>query len=408
MTRYSLYFHIPFCKHRCGYCDFNTYAGKEDLIPSYVDALCKEISWGRDELNQSSLVHTIFFGGGTPSLLSPGQFEKIIDSIDQSFTLASNAETTLEANPGTVTLENLRAIRKLEFNRISFGMQSSQPGELRLLERQHDFLDVIQAVQWARQAGFDNINLDLIFGLPGQSLDSWKKSLKSALSLQPEHLALYALSIEHGTPFHHWNRRGIIETIDDDLAAEMYDLASDTLVKHGYTQYEISNWAKHPPGLPLGDTQNPKYACQHNLQYWRNLPYIGFGAGAHGFANGIRTANVLSPNVYIQRLNSPAKQDSNLATKNFPYTPATIEAQPIGQKAEIGETLMMGLRLTREGIPLKTFEDRFQQSLLDIFPMEISRFEKLNLLEWTQPEKTHIRLTPKGHLLGNQVFQAFI
>ncbi len=408
MIPISLYFHIPFCVHRCGYCDFNTYAGLDNLIPSYVDALCDEISWKKVGFEQPLLVQTIFFGGGTPSLLSPSQFEKIFDVIQNSFSIAPDVEISLEANPGTVSYNYLKALKSVAFNRISLGMQTAQPDELRLLERQHDFPDVIQAVSWSRKAGFDNLNLDLIFGLPGQSLISWQKSLKSALSLEPEHLALYALSIEHGTPFDHWNQRGLLDPIDPDLAADMYEWSSIILEENLYTQYEISNWAMRKPHEPIPLTSNPQLACMHNLQYWHNLPYLGFGAGAHGYANGIRTANVLSPKAYIQRLHHPTDSSDNLHAPLYPCTPATTSAQPIDKKAEIGETLMMGLRLTREGVSEETFQERFHQSLLETFRPEIARLEKLKLLEWVQSEKSHLRLTPNGRLLGNQVFLEFI
>ncbi len=404
----SLYLHIPFCRHRCGYCDFNTYANLSALIPDYVDALCKEISWNKDRNSRDFQIQTIFFGGGTPSLLKSDQFGKILECINKSFVVNPNAEITLEANPGTVTQESLKDLYSINFNRISFGMQTSHPFELRLLERQHDFFDVINAVKSARKAGFGNINLDLIFGLPGQTMASWQKSLTAALSLNPEHLSLYALSFEHGTPFDRWNRRGLLESVDDDQAADMYTLAGSLLQQNGYVHYEISNWAKHYPDSTLANTENPVFACQHNLQYWRNLPYFGFGAGAHGFIKKIRTANVLSPKAYIQRLENPSKLKTNQDVYDFPRTPATIVARHINQKNEIGETMMMGLRLTREGVNSKNFLARFQKALPDLFEDQILRLEKDKLIEWIEPEKSHLRLTEKGHLLGNQVFLEFI
>lgn len=408
MKTISLYFHIPFCVHRCGYCDFNTYAGLESLIPEYVSALCHEIGWAIDELEQPLPIDTIFFGGGTPSLLSPSQFELIFKTIESFFSLNTDAEISLEANPGTVSLEYLRALKNLGFNRISFGMQTANPDELRLLERQHSFSDIIQAISWARKSGFDNLNLDLIFGLPGQTLASWQKSLSFALTLAPEHLALYALSIEHGTPFDKWNRRGMLELIDQDLAAEMYETASLKLEETGYTQYEISNWARHSNRKPLAALENPFFACRHNLQYWHNLPYLGFGAGAHGFAGGVRTENVRSPRAYIQRLIQPSGFSKDKREKTFPRTPATVNAQPIDIKTEIGETMMMGLRLTREGIAENTFQERFDQSLVQTFQSEIDRLEKLGLIEWVRSDSAHLRLTNHGRLLGNQVFLEFI
>ena len=290
---YSLYFHIPFCVHRCAYCDFNTYAGQEAFIPAYVEALVREIEAVAASAPDRLPVHTIFFGGGTPSLLSPEHFERILGAIRKNFDLkpiidersvVTNSvvppEISLEANPGTVSLASLKGLRKAGFNRISFGVQSSHPEELRLLERIHDFFDVIESVKEARQAGFENLNLDLIYGLPQQTLERWQESLKRAVGLNPEHLSLYALTIEHDTPFGRWMAQGLMPLPDPDAAADMYEWASQYLQAQGYEQYEISNWAR------------PGYPCRHNLQYWRNEPYLGFGAGAHGCAANLRIANI--------------------------------------------------------------------------------------------------------------------
>ncbi len=245
MTLYSIYLHIPFCVHRCGYCDFNTYAGLQNLIPSYVEALCSEARIIHQALGQRLDVQTVFFGGGTPSLLPLHAIERILDTLAQCFSLLPDSEISLEANPGTVSLEYLQGLFASGVNRLSLGMQTANPSELQLLERQHDYLDVIHAVTWARKAGFSNLNLDLIFGLPGQDLPSWQRNLALALQLNPEHLALYALTVEHGTPLGTWTRRGLLSEPDADLAAGMYETASETLDLNGYTQYEISNWARH-------------------------------------------------------------------------------------------------------------------------------------------------------------------
>lgn len=413
---YSLYLHIPFCTHRCGYCDFNTYAGQEALIPAYVAALCAEIEGLAAHAPQRLEAHTVFFGGGTPSLLSAAQVERILSALGRSFDLPSHAEITLEANPGTLSLEHLRSLRSLGVNRLSLGVQSAHPAELRLLERGHDYPDVIRSVTWARQAGFDNLNLDLIFGLPEQALQTWQHTLDLALGLQPEHFSLYALSLEHGTPFGRWAGRGLLSTPDPDLAAEMYEWACARLEAHNYTQYEISNWARTTP-------QGELLACRHNLQYWRNLPYLGFGAGAHGYAGGVRTANVLSPRAYIERLHlrkgeaSGAGEDQSSDRPSpaasplpFPRTPATQTAQPVDQAAEIGETMMMGLRLVQEGVPAQRFAARFGRPLQQVFGPQIERLAGLGLLEWTENASGELtlRLTQKGRLVGNRVFVEFI
>ena len=386
---YSIYLHIPFCVHRCGYCDFNTYAGLEDLIPAYADALIEEIQQVAASAQDKLPVHTIFFGGGTPSLLSIESVKRILHAIHGGFAVDRDAEITLEANPGTLALEKLLGLRQAGVNRLSFGVQSANPEQLRLLERQHDFQDVIQAVKWARHAGFDNLNLDWIYGLPGQSLDSWQKNIELAIGLAPEHLSLYALSIEHGTPFKEMSSRGLLPLLDPDLAADMYEWASERLGQSGYEQYEISNWAK------------PGRECKHNLQYWRTLPYIGFGAGAHGFAGGYRTSNVLAPAAYIQRFNVETKL-------SFPRSSATATMEKIDDKRAMGEMMMMGLRLTQEGVTGNKFADRFGQDLQEVYESQIGKMQGLGLLESLNGDQKAIRLTKSGRLLGNQVFVEFI
>jgi oxygen-independent coproporphyrinogen-3 oxidase len=391
---YSLYFHIPFCRHRCAYCDFNTSAGQEALLPAYVEALCREIRSVAASAPKRLPVHTIFFGGGTPSLLTPKQFGKILQTVHASFDLppsdpSGTLETSLEANPGTVTLDSLRGLHSLGFNRISFGVQSVHLDELRQLERIHDFFDVIQSFKWARQAGFDNLNLDLIYGLPEQTLSRWQESLRRAVDLGPEHLSLYALTIEHGTPFGRWAARGLLPLPDPDLAADMYEWAGEYLEGHGYEQYEISNWSK------------PGCQCRHNLQYWRNRPYLGFGAGAHGCADRLRVANVLRIKAYIERLHP----DTLIPATPFPLSPATVNQTRLTPRVEMQETLMLGLRLTCEGVSAAAFQERFGQEMQSVFGKEIGELERLGLLEWAGDV---LRLTPHARLVGNQAFLRFV
>ena len=400
---YSLYFHIPFCTHRCAYCDFNTYAGQERRMPAYVEALCKEVREVAARAPERLPVHTIFFGGGTPSLLGPAQFEQILQAVRDMFNLPgqSDLETCLEANPGTVTLDSLRGLRQAGFNRISFGVQSFQPGELRLLERIHDPFDVLNAVRWARKAGFDNLNLDLIYGLPEQPLAGWQVNVKHGVELAPQHLSLYALTIEHGTPYGRWAEHGLLPLPDPDLAADMYEWASEYLEGQGYEQYEISNWAK------------PGYQCRHNLQYWRNLPYLGFGAGAHGCAQDMRVSDVLHIRTYLDRF----PPNAGLPALAFPLSPATVSQTRLTRFVEMQETMMLGLRLTQEGVSAQDFHQRFGREMMDVFGKEINELVGLGLLEWalnlgqtSEVSKTSevIRLTRRGRLLGNQVFMRFV
>ncbi len=385
----ALYFHIPFCTHRCAYCDFNTYAGQESLIPQYVEALCREIETVSRSSPERLSAYTIFFGGGTPSLLSPTQFEVILKTVRDNYDLSSDSEISLEANPGTVSLDALRDLHALGFNRISLGVQSANPIELRQLERIHDYYDVIDAVAWARRAGFDNLNLDLIFGLPEQTLHTWQSTVNLILGLHPEHLSLYALTVEHGTPFGRWSQRGLLPVSDPDAAADMYEWAGEVLERSGFEQYEISNWAK------------PGRQCRHNLQYWRNLPYLGFGAGAHGCAGRLRISNVLRIKTYLERL-----QLEGLGSHyTFPMSPATINQIQISNHVEMQETMLTGLRLTRAGVSALDFAARFGVQMQNVFNKEITELITLSLLEWSGPI---LHLTKRGRLLGNQVFMRFV
>jgi oxygen-independent coproporphyrinogen-3 oxidase len=400
---HSLYFHIPFCAHRCAYCDFNTYAGQEDSIPAYVDALCKEIEYvgqsaRRGDRPIAPTIHTVFFGGGTPTLLSAEQFESILCSARENFDLADGVEITTEANPGTVSFSALLELRKLGINRISFGVQSANAEELRMLERAHDFFDVIEAVSSARRAGFDNLNLDLIYGLPEQTLQTWQTTVRRILDLHPEHISAYALTLEHGTPFGRWSARGLLPLSDPDLAAEMYEWAGEAFEDAGYLQYEISNWAR------------PDRECRHNLQYWRGLPYLGLGAGAHGYAGGCRYSNVLRIKTYIERLSHP----SPLTLQPFPFSPATVNQHHQSAQDDMSEFMITGLRLTREGIAAPAFRRRFGSGLADVYSKEVDELIGLGLLEWAKetPEASEasgvLRLTRRGRLLGNQAFMRFV
>lgn len=413
----SLYFHIPFCAHRCAYCDFNTYAGQEEMIPAYVNALCKEIevvgerlvtNWPSDEVT----IGTIFFGGGTPSLLSPSQFDSILKAIRAHFTLISDAEITMEANPGACSFDDLLALHSLGINRISFGVQSANTEELRMLERAHDFLDVIEAVTSARKAGFDNLNLDLIYGLPEQTLPTWQTSVKRVLDLHPEHISAYALTLEHGAPFGRWAAKGLLPLPDPDLAAEMYEWAGEALEANGYLNYEISNWAKANSEFGI---LNSELMCRHNLQYWRSLPYLAFGAGAHGYTHGYRYSNVLRIKTYVDRLTNPPIYIPPISSHPFPLSPAIVNHHKQTLQDDMSEFMMTGLRLTREGVSAGEFQSRFHMPLRDAYGKEIEELLKLGLVEWNEPSSpsgngasARMRLTSRARLLGNQVFMRFV
>lgn len=390
----SIYIHIPFCERRCRYCDFNTYSGIDYLMQDYVKAVCREIKWMGSYCPEDVLIHTIYFGGGTPSLLPIELSEQILNQIHQNFHLASTPEITLEANPGTIDFEKIKGYHQFGVNRLSLGAQSFNDQELKLLGRIHNIQQIIEGVELARRAGFSQINLDLMFGLPDQSINDWEKTLFAALQLDVEHLSLYGLTIEPGTVFGEWLKKGKISDIDDDLAADCYELACDLLDQNHYEHYEISNWAKR-------DTEGNLLTCRHNLQYWKNLPYFGFGAGAHGFFNNMRIANVYHPDVYIKKINQGYPLE-------FPLSPATIESHYVTKSEEMNDTLMLGLRLLIEGVGVNDFYQRFGKDLTLIFGDKIQELINKGLLEWVEAEQKRLRLTPRAYLLGNLVFREFV
>lgn len=405
---------------RCAYCDFNTYAGLDSLMAPYAQALGREIR-AVGESAPGTAVHTVFFGGGTPSLLPLAHYADLFDALRQSFALTLDAEITLEANPGTVDQDYLDGLRRVGVNRLSFGVQSSHAAELRLLDRLHTFEEVIGAVAQARRAGFDaragGLNLDLIFAVPHQTLAMWQATVLRALDLQPEHLSLYALSLENGTPLRSWVYRGLLPLPAPDLAAEMYTWASETLSAHGYRQYEISNWAldmqsgvggqrsavQPAPahglaanGLPMSAI--PHFACRHNLQYWRNWPYLGLGAGAHGCAGGARYSNVLAPAAYIERMRAGLSRE-------FPFSPALLQSTSVTSDDAMGETMLLGLRLVGEGVRASDFAARFGVSFDEKYGRKLRHLRQLGLIEW---DESGVRLSQGGRLLGNRVFREFV
>jgi oxygen-independent coproporphyrinogen-3 oxidase len=382
----ALYVHIPFCSTRCSYCAFNTYANLSDQIIPYMHALTREIRLVAGSTRRT--VHTVYFGGGTPSLVPVSEIVATLETCAEVFELTPDAEITLEANPGTVDQRYLTALRHAGINRLSIGMQSAHISELRLLARRHNVNAVRYAVEMARAAGFENINLDLMYGIPRQTTDMWHLSVNTAIGLSPDHVSLYSLSIEDATPLQRQVARGRLEEPDPDLAADMYEWASDRLAATGFEQYEISNWSK------------PGWASRHNLHVWRNLPYVGLGAGAHGYAAHTRYANVLHPLTYIARLDA---QDMPLS---FPLSAAAEDVEHIGLRSAMSETMIMGLRLTQEGISLEAFRERFGCELWEVFGQALDEVIATGLLERIAGER--VRLTPRGRLLGNRVFMEFV
>lgn len=384
----SLYLHIPFCRHRCSYCDFNTYTSLGALQEPYADALAAEIRQvaGSVTPSQRHPAHTLFFGGGTPSLMSPGSLGRILTAVHDCFDVSPHAEMTMEANPGTVDEAYLTAVAQLGINRISFGVQSVVASELALLEREHDFAAVVEAVALSRRVGLTNFNLDLIYGVPGQTLASWEESVRAVLALNPNHVSLYCLTIEPGTPMQRWLHNGRFQPPDPDLAADQYALAGELMAAAGYVHYEISNWAK------------PGFACEHNLTYWRNNAYLGLGAGAHGWAAGIRYAVVKQPRVYIRRLEETAQT-------RYPLSTAVAEHHTVSRSEEMSDTIITQLRLLQEGLNLTQFERKFGQTLAAAYPDVLPQLIDWNLLNVVGDR---LLLTENGRFLSNQVFYRFM
>ncbi|MGB7539989.1 MAG: radical SAM family heme chaperone HemW [Anaerolineales bacterium] len=402
---YGVYLHIPFCLRRCGYCDFFSTEGMGKRIPAYIRALTREIE-SAGGAGGTPFVDSVFFGGGTPSLLAPRSAGRLLDGIRKSFRLDPEAEITLEANPGTVDRDRLKAFHGTGINRLSLGVQSADDGELRMLGRVHLYAEAERTYRDARRAGFADINLDFIFGLPGQSVTSWTRTLGRALALAPEHLSLYALTLERGTELARAVRRGALPAPDADAAADMYERAEEMLAAAGYRHYEISNWARDAATVPDPGRGNrlaaffPAYACRQNLRYWLNRPYLGFGAGAHGCAAGKRYANICSVEKYIERMRTGN-------ARRFPLTPAASRSANQTREEELRETMWLGLRLTEAGVDREAYRIRFGEDYYDRFRKEIDSSIAGGLLEWTRNGEA-LRLTPRGRLLGNQVFQLFV
>jgi len=294
----AFYIHIPYCVKRCGYCDFNTYTpaelqlteGLTQISNSYIDLLVKEIEFARNQVGESAIVPSIFFGGGTPSLMEASDINRVITAISEQFKLDPIAEVTLETNPDTVTKEKLKQFYDAGVNRISFGMQSSVPHVLKTLDRTHNPDNLQQVTKWATEVGFKEISVDLIYGTPGESKQDWQQSIDSALALPISHISAYALIVEEGTKLAAQIKRGEIAKPDDDLTAEKYIMADKAFTTAGFNWYELSNWAK------------PNSQSKHNLAYWLGHNWWGAGPGAHSHINGKRFWNVKHPNLYKQKI----------------------------------------------------------------------------------------------------------
>ncbi|MBC8104108.1 MAG: radical SAM family heme chaperone HemW [Cytophagales bacterium] len=372
----GVYVHIPFCVKKCGYCDFNAYSGYRDATKArYVDALCREIE-GRSEAR--TRVATVFFGGGTPTTLAAGDLARVLDTVRRSFAVDPEAEISLEANPSDATLAYLSCLRGSGFNRISFGVQTFDDRLLKTIDRVHNAEDARQAVALAKQAGFDNLSIDLMFGLPRQTLADWDRSLEAAFALVVPHLSMYGLIVEEGTAFWARRERGKLSLPSEKTEAAMFGHALERAAAAGYHRYEVSNYAL------------PGFESRHNQIYWRNEDYFGFGAGAASYRGGIRSMNERLPGRYADTVAE--------------HGTATVEREALTPEEAMGETMMVGLRLA-EGIDLLAFERRFGVRAEDRYAPQIADLRQAGLLEQSSDR---LSLTQRGLFLASEVMIRFL
>jgi oxygen-independent coproporphyrinogen III oxidase len=374
----GIYVHIPYCASKCHYCDFNSYALGQAKTEPYVRALLREIEQTAPSVKPGTTFETVFFGGGTPTTCSGEQLVRILNALREHYALAPDAEVTTEGNPGTVTLDQLSQLREGGFNRVSYGVQAFDDALLRSIGRVHTVAEALEAVELSRRAGFDNINVDLMFGLPGQTLPAFRETLDRAFGLGVPHLSIYGLIVEEHTAFGRWHEQGKLDLPGDAVEREMYDLVLESTSAHGYEQYEVSNFAL------------PGYACRHNKVYWRNEPYLGFGAGAVAYWGEVRRTNCLLPGEYVRRV----REGRSLA----------IEEERLEPLDSLGESLMLGLRMT-EGVDLDVLSRRYGVGVQAHFRTHIRRMTDLGLLIQEGPR---LRLTREGLPLANEVWAGFI
>ena len=384
---FALYVHIPFCTAKCTYCDFNSYAGQESMMTPYASSVAREaLLWAPHV--EGRRVETVFFGGGTPSLMPLPEMQIIVRALKDNFEFAPDAEVSLEANPGSVGLDHLQGLRSLGFNRISFGVQSFHDEELLMLERIHNRDEVADAYRWARDAGFENVNLDLIYGLAGQTLEGWQHNLETALLLSPEHLSLYALTLEEGTPLTRDVGRGRSSGPDLDLQADMFEWSRERMAREGFEHYEVSNWAR------------PGRRCRHNLIYWHNDDWLGLGAGAHSHLLGERFAGAASPSRYISLVN----ESEPVAHDPLDGMRQVVMREGPDRERELCETVILALRL-RDGLDLAAFRDRFGVGIEDVFAEPLEETLALGL---TEVVDGRLRLRDRAVMLGDEAFVRFL
>lgn len=365
----GLYIHIPFCKSKCKYCDFASFAGKEGLIKQYTDALCKEA-----QMYEGMSFDTVYIGGGTPTAVDVESFEKILHMVKCKFNISPDYEFTVEANPATITDDLASIMKKYGVNRVSLGAQTFIDSELATLGRIHTAADTEDTFYILRNAGFDNISLDLMFALPGQTTDTLSKSIQRVLNLSPEHISCYGLKIEPDTVFEKMCSEGRIAEKDEDEFADMYELVVSTLQDKGYERYEISNFAR-----------DGKYS-RHNTKYWQCEEYLGLGLGASSYING-------------RRFSKDTKFDKYF--KDFSLS----EDYELSIDDKMSEFVILGLRLIKEGVSISRFKSLFDRDIYDVYGDTIRKFEKMNMLRVCADK---IRLTDKACYVSNAILCEFV
>ena len=368
----ELYVHIPFCVRKCQYCDFLSGPSDEETKDRYIEALLKEIRAA--EHTEDYEIVSVFIGGGTPSALKAEAIASIMRTLQEQFFFCEDAEVTIEANPGTVDLEKLTIYRNVGINRLSLGLQSTDAEELKLLGRIHSYEEFLKSYEWARKAGFSNINIDLMFAIPGQTGEAWRQHLYQVAELNPEHISAYSLIIEEGTPFAEQN----LDLPDEDTEYQMYEDTAEILERYGYRQYEISNYAKQG------------YMCRHNAGYWQRLEYLGFGLGASSLYGGMRFSNTHQMQEYLKESRNPdqIRKDVTVLSRN----------------EQIEEFMFLGLRMT-EGISEKKIEENFDVRLMDIYGDILQKYEETGFMEHIE---TKWRLTRKGIHVSNHILADFL
>ena len=368
----ELYVHIPFCVRKCQYCDFLSGPSDEETKDRYIEALLKEIRAA--EHTEDYEIVSVFIGGGTPSALKAEGIASIMRTLQEQFFFCEDAEVTIEANPGTVDLEKLTIYRNVGINRLSLGLQSTDAEELKLLGRIHSYEEFLKSYEWAREAGFSNINIDLMFAIPGQTGEAWRQHLYQVAELNPEHISAYSLIIEEGTPFAEQN----LDLPDEDTEYQMYEDTAEILERYGYRQYEISNYAKQG------------YMCRHNAGYWQRREYLGFGLGASSLYGGMRFSNTHQMQEYLKESRNPdqIRQDVTVLSRN----------------ERIEEFMFLGLRMT-EGISEKKFEENFDVRLMDVYGDILQKYEETGFMEHIE---TKWRLTRKGIHVSNHILADFL